>query len=44
VAEGIAQAAAALAVELVGERENDLGAGLDGPLPGGVDVLPVGRR
>src|ERR1700751_5000667 len=38
VAERIAEAAAALAVEVVGERVDDLGARANGTIPRGVDV------
>ena len=44
VAERIAEAAAALAVELVGEGVDDLGAGANGTLPRGIDVGPVGAQ
>jgi hypothetical protein len=44
VAERIADAPGALAVELVGEGVDDLGAGANGTIPRGVDVGPVGSR
>jgi hypothetical protein len=42
--EGVAEATAAVAVELIGQREDLLRAGRNGSRPDTVNVLPIGRH